>query len=62
MAVLMDEHVGVGDDNATYLLHPGDFGLVISLEEDWAALLISNHVIYVQRTSIEKIPPHPAFS
>ena len=58
MAVLMDEHVGVGDDFSSYALHPGDSGLVLAIssdEDDTVTLLISGHIIYVRASSVEKI-------
>tara|TARA_Y100001970_G_C14235723_1_gene861649 strand:- start:676 stop:864 length:189 start_codon:yes stop_codon:yes gene_type:complete len=55
IAVMMDEHVGLGIDATSYLLHPGDFGLVIDSDKETTALLISGHIIYVRTESIEKL-------
>ncbi len=55
IGVLMDEHVGVGDDLSSYALHPGDSGLVVSVEEETVGLLISGHIVYVRLSSLEKL-------
>jgi len=56
IAVLMDQHVGVGEDLSSYALYPGDSGLIIELAgPDQAALLISGHIIYVCLDSLEKL-------
>ena len=55
IAVLMDQHVGVGDDLTSYVLHPGDSGLVISVDHETVSLLISGHIIYVRRESVEPL-------
>ncbi len=57
IAVLMDEHVGVDDSLRSCVLSPGDSGLVISVydENNTTALLISDVVVYVETTSIEKL-------
>jgi hypothetical protein len=59
IAVLMDEHVGVDDEMRSHILTPGDFGLVISIDDETTTLLISNHIIYVQTFSLAKIPIQP---
>jgi len=55
IAVVMDQHVGVGDDLSSYALFPGDSGLVINILGENAALLISGHIIYVCLSSLEKL-------
>jgi hypothetical protein len=55
MAVIMDEHVGVGDDMSSYVLHPGDSGLVIAVDKEIVSLLITGHIIYVGRESVETL-------
>ena len=56
LAVIMDSHVGVGDDMTSYVLAPGDSGLVLGVEEEVTAILVSNHVIYVETNSLERMP------
>ena len=56
LAVVMDVHVGVGEDMSSYILSPGDSGLVLFLDGETTALLISNHVVYVESRSLEKVP------
>lgn len=55
IAVLMDQHVGVGDDCTSYVLSPGDSGLVISIENETVSLLIAGHIVYVMRESVESL-------
>jgi len=55
LAAIMDSHVGVGDDMTGYALLPGDSGLVLKVEQDVTALLISNHVVYVETKSLKRI-------
>ena len=55
LAVLMDEHVGLGHDATSYLLHPGDSGLVIDYDDETTALLISGHIVYVRTESCEEL-------
>ncbi len=55
IAVLMDQHVGVGEDLSSYALYPGDSGLIIELAGSHVALLISGHIIYVCLDSLEKL-------
>lgn len=61
IAVLMDEHVGIGDDLSSYALHPGDSGLVINISGNEfngnVALLISGHIIYVCSESVQRVEP-----
>ena len=59
LAVLMDSHVGVDDEMRSYVLTPGDSGLVISVNDETTTLLISNHVVYVQTFSLMKMPTEP---
>ena len=56
IAVLMDSHIGVDDEMRSYVLTPGDFGLVISVDNETTTLLISNHIVYVQTFSLAKMP------
>ena len=51
----MDEHVGLGHDATSYLLHPGDSGLVIDYDDETTALLISGHIVYVRTESCEEL-------
>jgi hypothetical protein len=53
IGVMMDEHVGVGDDLSSYVLHPGDSGLIIAVERETVSLLITGHIVYVGRESVE---------
>ena len=55
IAVLMDEHVAVNDEMISYILYPGDSGLVIETDEHTTTLLVSNHVIYVETPSLAKL-------
>ena len=55
IAVVMDQHVGVGDDLSSYALFPGDSGLIINILGENVALLISGHIIYVCLSSLEKL-------
>ena len=55
IAVLMDEHVGVDDESYSYVLHPGDSGLVVEIEDETTSLLISNQIVYVMTRSLEKL-------
>ena len=59
LAVLMDSHVGVDDEMRSYVLTPGDSGLVISVNDETTSLLISNNIIYVQTFSLAKMPVDP---
>jgi hypothetical protein len=59
IAVLMDSHVGVDDDMRSYVMTPGDSGLVISIDGETTTLLISNHIVYVQTFSLAKMPMGP---
>jgi len=59
IAVLMDEHVGVDDEFYSYVLHPGDSGLVVEITDETTSLLISNHLVYVETRSLEKLS-HPS--
>jgi hypothetical protein len=59
IAVLMDSHVGVDDEMRSYVMTPGDSGLVISIDDETTTLLISNHVVYVQTFSLMKMPTEP---
>ena len=52
MAVLMDSHVGVDDEMHSYVLTPGDSGLVISVDDETTTLLMSDHIIYVRTFSL----------
>ena len=56
IAVLMDSHVGIDDDMRSYVMTPGDSGLVISVDGETTTLLISNHIVYVHTFSLEKMP------
>ena len=53
IAVLMDEHIGVDDEFCSYILHPGDSGLVVDITDQTTSLLISNHIVYVETQSLE---------
>jgi hypothetical protein len=55
IGVMMDEHVGIGDDMSSYILHPGDSGLVIAVEQEIVSLLIAGHIVYVGRESVETL-------
>lgn len=55
IAVIMDEHVGINDEFVSYVLHPGDSGLVVTDYEGTTLLLISNHLVYVETSSIEAL-------
>ena len=59
IAVLMDSHVGVDDDMRSYVMTPGDSGLVISIDGETTTLLISSHIVYVNSYSLEKMPVYP---
>ena len=56
IAVIMDSHVGVDDDMRSYVLTPGDSGLIISKNGETTTLLISGAVVYVQTYSLKKMP------
>ena len=53
IAVMMDEHVGIGEDTSSYLLHPGDSGLVVESDCTHTILLISGHLVYVLTESLQ---------
>ena len=59
IAVMMDSHVGVDDDMRSYVMTPGDSGLVISVDDETTTLLISSHIVYVQTFSLAKMPVDP---
>ena len=58
IAVVMDVHVGVDDEMRSFVLTPGDSGLVISVDDETTTLLIASHIVYVQTFSLAKIPIH----
>lgn len=55
IGVVMDEHVGLGDDSTSYALHPGDSGLIIENDLYTTTLLISGHIIYVRTDSLQTL-------
>lgn len=55
IGVMMDEHIGLGDDSTSYALHPGDSGLIIEIDDAMTTLLISGHVIYVCTDSLQTL-------
>ena len=59
IAVIMDSHIGIGDDMSSYVLSPGDHGLVVTIEEETTTLLMSDHIVYVGTSSLEKMPTYP---
>ena len=59
IAVLMDSHVGIDDEMRSCVLTPGDSGLVISIDGETTALLISDTIIYVDTFSLAKMPTAP---
>jgi hypothetical protein len=59
IAVMMDSHIGVDDEMRSCILTPGDSGLVISIDGETTALLISNHIVYVHTFSLAKMPVDP---
>ena len=59
IAVIMASHVGIDDEMRSYVLTPGDSGLVISVDHETTALLISNTIVYVETLSLQKMPTHP---
>ena len=59
IAVIMDSHVGVDDDLRSYVLTPGDSGLIIFMDPETTALLISSTVVYVKTLSLQKMPTSP---
>jgi len=54
IAVVMDPHTGVDDTFRTYTLSVGESGLVLYIcrEDNTAALLIDNQIIYADRNSL----------
>ena len=61
IAVLMDSHVGIDDDMRSYVMSPGDSGLVISISPggETTTLLMSDAIVYVDTFSLAKMPTAP---
>ena len=59
IAVLMDSHVGIDDEMRSYVMTPGDSGLVISIDGEITELLISNSIVYVNSYSLQKMSMYP---
>ena len=54
LVCLIDEHIGLGADGSSYILTPGDIGIVIQSSEDGTAtLLISGDLVDVKEYSLE---------
>ena len=55
LAVVMDDHVGVDDNLRSYVLRPGDSGLVIYKEyqSQTVGLLMYGQIVYVEMKSVK---------
>ena len=53
MARVIDTHCGVGGDGISYILEPGDVGLVVHTTEGITTLLVCGSLIDVREYSLE---------